>query len=274
MSDIKDRFVKIVKTTTGKVLNPKHITVSKVRVNDNPDINRNTVCFLTSTVNGEFKGGMQFYYNRLDLSKVFQDQTPNIQLEYGTRVTTRDIATALATRYGLDLLPEDIQPSGEFYISAFPYEVTLLATLDSLCVTGTVTVRIVDAGEALSTAMANANLDGLNPPNGSVDNKIQGAVYSWNWVAQPQVAALLTDIELNAVVPDTLIPYLNQLSGQTWVSTDTPAPFNLKGATLSYRGKREDHPSYAAGGKHGQLYTVDLSGLATNIGGELLLTLE
>lgn len=270
MSDIKERFVKIVKTTTGEELDPRQIEVSKVGPNTNPDFKRNTECFIMAYDSGKLKGGMMHYFNRLDLGKIFQEQVPTIQMEYGTRTDTRRLAALLAERYGLDLLPSDVEPSGEFFLSTFPYDIELIAAQGNLCVTGRVSLRIVDAGEELSRVMGVTSLSGLNPPNGSLDGKIQGSLYSWNWVAQPQLVSILSGVSVGAVIPATVLPYLNQLSGATWVDSPTAAEFNIHGATLAYVGQRDNHPVYANSAKRGMIYVVALGPLASNIGGELI----
>lgn len=274
MHDIKARFVKIVNTTTGNELNPADVEVRNLKPNTNADLKRNTECFLMAMENGTLKGGMKFYYNRLDLAKIFRDHMPVIEMEYGTRTTTREIATALAERYGLDLFPTDVEPSGEFYLSAFPYDIKLISTAGNYCVTGEVTVRIVDAGAQLSTVMGVTSLSGLNPPNGNLDGKIQGALYSWNWKAQPQLAELLHGVSVGAVVPATILPYLGQLSGETWVDSATPAEFNMHGAKLVYSGQRDDHPYYSSLGRSEYLFVIELTDAATNIGGQLLFAVE
>ena len=165
---------------------------------------------------------MNFYYNRLDLGKVFRDTAPVIEIEYGSRITTRQLAAMVAERYGLDLYPEDVQPSGEFYISTLPYDIQILAEPGSLCVVGSVIVRLVDVGSQLSTVMGVTNLSGINPPNGNLDNKNQGATLSWNWEASPQLVEILGALSVGDAVPSTVLPYLDQLTqyyipGATWV---------------------------------------------------------
>lgn len=277
MSDMKVRFAKIVKTTTGQDLDPRDIIVRNLRVNDNPDFKRNTRCFLMASANGKLQAGMSFYYNRLDLGKVFRDTAPVVEVEYGSRVTTRQLAVMVAERYGLDIYPEDIQTSGEFYIATLPYDIQILAEPGSMCVIGTVNVRLVDVGAQLSTVMGVTNLNGINPPNGNLDDKIQGATLSWLWEATPQIEAVLDAVQIDALVPDTMLPYLTQLTQQTiadavWVNTETPSEFNLNGATLVYSGLRDNHPDYAVAGLRDYLYVIKLGDNATRIGGELLFT--
>lgn len=277
MSDMKERFARIVKTTTGQPLNPKDIIVRDVRPNDNPDLKRNTRCFLMAVANGKLKHGMDFYYNRLDLGKIFRDQTPTIEMEYGTRTTTRGIAAILADRYGLEIYPDDIEPSGEFHLSNFPYDITLFATAGSLCVVGEVSVRLVDAGASLVDVMGVTNLAGVNPPNGNLDNKNQGATLSWNWEASPQLVEILGALTVGEAVPSTVIPYLDQLTqvyipAATWVDQPEPAEYNMYGATLVYSGLRDNHPEYGAAGKRDYLYVIALTDAATRVGGELLFS--
>lgn len=274
MSDIKTRFAKIVKTTTGEALDPKQIVVSKVKPNTNPDIKRNTECFIMAYAQGKLKGGMMYHYNRLDLGKIFQEQIPNIQMEYGTRTDTRKLATLLAERYGLDLLPEDVEPSGEFYLSTFPTEIELIAAEGNLCVTGRVKLRIIDAGEELSKVMGVTSLSGLNPPNGAVDNKIQGIMLSWNWIAPVQLLSVLSTLSVGDSVPDSVIPYLDQLSGHTWVNSDTAAEFNIHDMHLIYVGQRDDHPHYSQAGRHETIYVMSVGPLSTRVGGELIFAVE
>lgn len=270
MSDIKIRFAKIVKTTTGEALDPKQIEVSKVKPNTNPDFKRNTECFIMAFDNGKLKGGMQYYYNRLDLSKLFRDQVPNIQMEYGTRTDTRKLAAQLAERYGLDLLPTDVEPSGEFYLSTFPTEIELIAAEGNLCVTGRITLRIVDAGEELAKVMGVTSLSGLNAPNGGLDTKTPGAIMSWNWIAQPQLVDILGVLRPGDAIPDTVIPYLNQLSDRNWVKSVVEDAYNIEGATLVYAGQRDNHPYYSNSAKRGMIYVMSLGALATAVGGELI----
>ena len=275
MSDMKVRFAKIVKTTTGQDLDPRDIIIKNLRDNDNPDFKRNTRCFLLASANGKLSSGMNFYYNRLDLGKVFRDTAPVIEIEYGSRITTRQLAAMVAERYGLDLYPEDVQPSGEFYISTLPYDIQILAEPGSLCVVGSVIVRLVDVGSQLSTVMGVTNLSGINPPNGNLDNKVQGATLSWQWTASPQIQVILDNVQMDGLVPSTLLPYLTQLTqpmipDATWVDTATPSEFNLNGATLVYSGLRDNHPDYAAAGLRDYLYVIRLGDNATRIGGELM----
>lgn len=274
MSNVLERFVKIVNTVSGEDLRAADVTVRNLRQNTNRDLKRNTECFITAMENGKLKGGMTFFYNRLDLSKVFRDMTPVLEIPYGTRVTTRDIAEHLATRYGLDLFREDIEPSGEFYLSSFPYDIKLFAVPGNYCVTGELTVRIVDAGATLSTVMGVTSLSGMNPPNGELDGKIQGAIASWNWKAQPQLVSIFSALTVGDAIPVTVLPYLDQLSDVTWVNSETPAEFNIHGATLAYSGPRADHPYYSSMGRIEQIYVIALSASATNIGGELIFAVE
>lgn len=273
MASAYDRVVRIINTTTGAALRPTDVTISDVRENDNADINRNTRCQLVARNEGRLQGAGPFFYNRLDLGKLFHGQRPIIALPLGTRVTTQSLAAMLASRYGVDLLPEDVEQSGEILLQSFPRDLELVAVEGCYCVTGKVTIRIVDYGKETSEALGITGLSGLNAPNGDL-SKVQGVFYSWDWVAQTQLLDLIdAALKGDGYLTAEATPYIANLSGDAWVFDAAPAQYNLSGAKVVYKGNRDDHPVYSTGGRRDEIIVIRLSDLCTEVGGDLVIIL-
>ena len=273
MRSPNERLLDVLSQSAGVSINPSDVEIQNVRINDNADIERNTRCFLLARENGKLKGSMEFYYNRLDLSKLFYGTTPVIVQPYGARVTTQQLAAQLGQQFGIELYAEDVEQSGEIYLTKFPYSLELKAQPGSYVVTGSLTIQLVDSGTNVGVAMGVANLNGLNPPNGDF-SKIQGCLYSWDWLAQPELAALLRGLPVDAVVPADVAAYLTELDATyDWVSTTNPAPANLSGAQLIYLGNRDSHPVYASGARRDEIVVIRLTNLSTEVGGELVISL-
>jgi len=273
MRSAYERLLDVVNKTAGFQLQVSDVEINNVRENDNTAIARNTRCFLVSRENGRLKGSMNFFYNRLDLSKLFYGQVPVLVLPYGSRVTTQQVAEQLGTTFGIELLGEDVVQTGEIYLTKFPYELELEAQPGSYAVVGSLTVKIVEQGSNVGVAMGVTSLSGLNPPNGDF-TKIQGCLYSWNWLAQPDFAAILRNLQIGDAIPTEALPFLKELDElRTWVDSETPAAANIHNAKLVYLGNRDASPDYGSGARQDEIAVIRLSDLSTEVGGELVISL-
>lgn len=273
MRSPNERLLDVLSKSAGIHLNPADVEIQNVRVNDNPDIDRNTRCFLLARENGKLKGSVDFYYNRLDLGKLFYGTTPVLTQAYGSRVTTQQLAAQLGQQFGVELYAEDVEQSGEIYLTKFPYTLELKAQPGSYVVVGSLTIQLVDSGNNVGVVLGVSNLNGLNPPNGDF-TKIQGCLYSWNWLTQPGLAEILRGLQVGNTVPATVAPFLSELDGTyTWVSDSNPAPANTSGAVLTYLGNRDNHPTYASGARRDEIAVIRLTESSTEVGGELVISL-
>lgn len=273
MRSPNERLLDILSKSAGISLNVSDVEIRNVQVNENTDIDRNTRCFLMARENGKLRGSMDFYYNRLDLGKLFYGSVPTITQAYGSRVTTQQLAEVLGQQYGVELYGDDVEQSGEIYLTKFPYNLTLKAQPGSYVVTGELEIKIVDSGNNLGTVMGVSTLSGLNPPNGDF-SKIQGCLYSWNWLAQPSLAEILRGLTIDSGIPASVAEWLSELDETyTWVSVDQPAPANLFGAVLTYLGNRDNHPNYASGSRRDEIAVIRLGAQSTEVGGELVISL-
>ena len=269
-----ERLFEVLKKNTAIKLNVSDIEIRNVRENDNTDIFRNTRCLLLARPNGKLRGTMEFYYNRLDLGKIFHGMVPTLVYSYGDRVTAQQLAERLGREFGLDLFGDDVDPSGEIYLTRFPQTVRLTARPGSYCVTGAIDVQLAETGTDLTVAMGVTSLAGLNPPNGDF-RLIQGCLYSWDWVAQPDLAEILRELPIGAKVPPSVSPYLTALDGQrTWGTSNDVTPANIHDSTLMYRGYRDNHPDYGNGLRRDEIVVIRLNdSLNSEIGGELVIGL-
>lgn len=274
MRSPNERLFEVLKKNTTIKLNVSDIEIQNVRVNDNTDIFRNTRCLLLARPNGKLRGTMEFYYNRLDLRKVFHGMTPTLIYNYGERVTTQQLAERLGKDFGLELYGDDVEQSGEIYLTRFPQTVRLEARPGSYCVTGYIDVELAETGTDLTVAMGVTTLSGLNPPNGDF-RLIQGCLYSWEWVAQPDLAEILRSTPVGDKVPPEVAPYLTALDGQrTWGSSSDVTEANIHDASLVYLGNRDNHPDYGNGMRRDEIAVIRLNdSLNSEIGGELVIGL-
>lgn len=274
MRSANERLIEVLKKTTGQSLSVADVEISSVRVNDNQSISRNTRCLLLSRANGRLTGTMEFYYNRLALDRVFFGQTPVLIYNYGDRVTTQQLVARVGEQFGLELYADDVNPSGEIYLTQFPTTVKLTARPGHYCVTGEIEVQLQNAGTNLAVAMGATSLAGINPPTGDF-SRIQACFYSWNWTAQQTLADLLRATPVGANVPVEAAPLLTQLDGvRTWVVESYAAPANLHQAKLAYIGNRENHPYYGTGMRRDEIAVITLDGnLNTDLAGDLVISL-
>lgn len=274
MASSHERVVRIINTTTGAKLVPSDVSISNVRVNTNPDIDRNTACQLTATSEGRLTGAGPYFYNRLDLGKMFFGQRPTVDMPTGSRITTQELAAMLRDKYSVDIQPEDIEASTSYYVNSFPFDLELVATEGSYCVTGKVTARIIETGAPIDEAMGVRTLSGINAPNGDL-SKWQGVLYSWGWAAPLQLYMLIEAAYAgDGYLTAEAAPYIAQLSGHDWVfDADNPAQFNLAGARVVYRGSRDDHPDYASSSYPDEIAVIRLGDLCQQVGGDLVIIL-
>lgn len=269
-----ERLVDILNKSTGIRLNVSDVEIRDVRLNDNVSVSRNTRSLLLARRNGKLMGTMEFYYNRLDLGKLFHGVSPTLLYAHGDRVTTQQLAEQLGQQFGIELYGEDVEQSGEIYLTRFPHVVTLSAKPGSYCAVGTLEVTLSERGTNVAEVLGVSSLSGLNPPNGNFD-LIQGCLYSWDWSGQADLKTILLDAGVGNPVPTTVCPFLTELDGvRQWVDSETITNANIHGAVLSYLGPRENHPYYGTGARRDEIAVIKLNDtLNSEIGGELVISL-
>lgn len=269
-----ERLIDILNKSASVRLNASDVEIRDVRLNDNEAVSRNTRSLLLARTNGKLKGTMEFYYNRLDLSKLFHGVSPTLLAAHGDRVTTQQLAEQLGQQFGIELSGDDVEQSGEIYLTRFPYVVTLTAKPGSYCAIGSLDVTLSERGSNVAEVLGVSSLSGLNPPNGNF-SLIQGCLYSWDWSGQAELKTILLDAGVGNPVPATVCPFLTELDGQReWVDSETITNANIHGAVLSYFGPRENHPYYGTGARRDQIAVIKLNDtLNSEIGGELVISL-
>lgn len=269
-----ERLLDVFNKNSGRRLTVADFEVQNVRANDNTDVARNTRCLVVARRNGQLRGTTEYYYNRLDLGKLFHGVKPVVLAEHGERVTYQIVAERLAAQYGVELYGSDVVPSGEILVTKFPHPIKLTAKEGHYVVQGELEVELMDIGTDLNVAMSAPNLSGLNPPNGDF-TKIQGCLYSWNWTAQPELAAMLRSLPIGARIPVEAKDFLTALDGKrVWEVSNYKVPANLHMATLRYVGNRDNHPDYGTGQRRDEIAVIRLfEDLNAEIGGELVISL-
>lgn len=269
-----ERLIDILNKSTDVKLNVSDVEITNVRINENVSVSRNTRSLLLARQNGKLKGTMEFYYNRLDLGKLFHGVNPTLLYTHGDRVTTQQLAEKLGQQFGIELYGEDVEQSGEIYLTRFPTVVTLTAKPGSYCAMGSLDVILSERGSNVAQVMGVSSLSGLNPPNGNF-NLIQGCLYSWDWSGQADLKTLLRDVGVGNSIPATACVFLTELDGlRKWVDSETITNANIHGAVLSYLGPRENHPHYGTGARRDEIAVIKLNDtLNSEIGGELVISL-
>lgn len=274
MRSPNERLLDVLNKSTATKLKVSDVEITNVRTNDNESIKRNTRCLLLARENGKLRGSMEFYYNRLDLAKLFHGVNPTLLFAHADRVTTQQLAEQLGKQFGVELYGEDVEQSGEIYLTRFPTEVVLRAKPGSYCVVNELTVILSDRGTNVATALGVNTLSGLNPPNGNFD-LYQGCLYSWDWQAQADLSVLLKNIPIGGAVPAEACPFITELDGTlSWVFEASKQEANLFGSKLVYLGNRESHPDYGNGSRRDEIAVIRLNDdLNAKVGGELVISL-
>lgn len=275
MASAHERVVRIINTTTGAKLHPDDVGISNVQPNLNKQIDRNTKCQLTATVDGRLSGAGPFFYNRLDLSKMFHGQLPTVEIPSGSRLTTQELAVLVAEKYKVDIMAEDIEASTSYYINQFPFDLEIVAVEGSYCVTGSIIVRAIENGAPIEEAMGVRTLSGINPPNGDL-TKWQGVLYSWDWVAPMELYLMMQEVYAgDKIVPPAALPYIQQMAGtDPWVFDEVSrSDFNLAGSKVTFIGNRDDHPLYAASSYSNEIVVISLTDFCDRVGGDLVIAL-
>lgn len=221
---------------------------------------RNTGMVLTAKKNSGFIGTQDVTYNRLDGVALFRNVTAYLNVNLPK--TSTDLLTALNNQYGLKLTDADIIPAAiadgtnpplTNPDDPDPTPVDHVITFADTCYayTGTIPVKIgakPQVGERLSLVVTETKLDGLVYPDAASATKGQAYIYSYGVDCTPIAAFLNVQVE-GVIAADSAFPTeLNKVVPELWVSSDTAADYNLKGANVLYVGPTVNQVDNGAGG--------------------------
>lgn len=243
-----DLVIDLINAANTSTLDDTKISIGTPSIlTDNAD-GHNTGAKVSAIKGSGYIGSVDITYNRLDIALLFEKIAVNLDLGVdgsGNPVkpaTTKELLTALNTRYGLgleedDILDEAIDTSGDQ-----PWHATLNMATGSLAWLGSLDLTIgpdPEVGERLDTVILTTNLTGLMYPN-SDTGKAQAREYSWGIDAN-SIATWLDARAVDDVITDnSLSTELNKIVPEVWVFNDTaPADYNTSAAKVIYAGAND-----------------------------------
>ncbi|QOC54600.1 putative virion structural protein [Salmonella phage pSal-SNUABM-04] len=220
---------------------------------------RDSKVILTSKLSGDAGEQMEVFYHRRDLPDYILG---DVTFDREDVFTTHDFIPALNQRYGLNLLPDDLE---DLPVSGNAH--TVIAEALSHEWRGQVTLNIV-VGVPLADVIPNTQLDGLLYPDHQDVSVGQASLYSYDvdasslksWI--PSLQAGNADMAAFAKAFSTVVPEL-------WVGTNDAVPYNLQQAGYLYY--KETAKVVGANPAFKYVLGLELSPLCTNFQGTLNL---
>lgn len=220
---------------------------------------RDSKVILTSKLSGDAGAEVPVFYHRRDLPDYILG---DVSFDSIGVQTTHDFIPALNDRYGLNLLPDDLE---DLPVVGSAHTVT--AQVLSHEWRGKVNLVII-TGVPLADVIPNTQLDGLVYPDHQDITKGQASLYSYDvdasslrsWI--PSLQAGNADMAAFAKAFSTVVPEL-------WVASNDKVPYNLQHA--SYEGYSDTAAVVGANTKFKKILQLELSPLCSNFQGMLNL---
>lgn len=161
MTLAKEMLVELINRTNGTSLPPSTLRIATPHRNSNEAIDRDTYCVVSGIFKEGFFGSKRYYYNRLDLAKIFNKIDPAVRSEPTVIESTHDVIPLLIERYGLRIEPSDVVKE-PLDTTELPVTFTLRAA-DKHAWIGEVQVTIVPDGPPfLRDVVLNLDLGDIN----------------------------------------------------------------------------------------------------------------
>lgn len=228
---------------------------------------RNSFVRIAATPLANATGATFVYYNRLDFTAMFTDETGIqpliVPVDFDTVFTAWDVVPFINQYYGLMLEPKDVL---EETINRGDWTVQLKAHPDSLGWIGEVPVQLVRGDALVPTNFTDVKIAPYAYPY--FNTKVgQGAIYSYPWRFDNFAAELQG---MGTTTNETrLAQILKSVTADNWMVYRSPVDFNLKEATVVYNGKNSrDLPTNPS---VDNVMVIELSLYCLNFGGRLYL---
>lgn len=162
MTLAKKMLVELINRTNNTAVKAETLRFATPHKNTVASIDRDTYCVVSGIFKEGFFGSKRYYYNRLDLAKIFNKVAPLIRSEENVLTTIHQVVPLLVARYGLRIEPVDVVDDA-VDTSSLPYSFTLKAVEGSHAWQGEVVVTISSAElPYLSDVVLNTDLGDLN----------------------------------------------------------------------------------------------------------------
>lgn len=225
-------------------------------IEENREGHNTGVVIRASNIEDGYIGNKTFTYYRKSLSTLFHKVKPSLDLRNVTR--HEDAIKAINDRFGLELDANEfvsVKPSLDqgFFLKPIPENYEYIGEI------------MFTHAIPLSTVKKN-RVEGFNYPSNATD-MIQGSIYSKN--VDKVVSVYFTTLKQGDSVATALAARLiSYYTRDTWVLSETPSEFNLRGAVVKSCEKD-------ASVEDGHLYNVIISldkNYCTNVANELHFT--
>ncbi|QXO09586.1 hypothetical protein pEaSNUABM11_00162 [Erwinia phage pEa_SNUABM_11] len=222
---------------------------------------RDSSVVLTSKLKDDEGSEVEVFYHRRPLPDYIKDNNT-----FGDEdiLSAHDILLAINERFGLNILPEDLEDTPRSGNA-----MTLTAEPLSHEWRGNVVIELKPAVQ-LNTVLTATQLDGLLYPDhqGALDVG-QAYIYSRD-IDFSHVKKFLNLLAVGVDLDDTaLAEQVNKCVPELWVSQDAPAPYNLRDASVVFVGEPKD--LVGANTAYSQVVSIRLSDKCTNFQGVLNL---
>ncbi len=129
---------------------------------------RNTKVRVTATESSKAFGSMNIWYDRLDIARLFEISSIEVELHTAQVNSTKDLLPELNLLYGLGLEAEDIVDE-QLVTDDRPINAEIKMQPTCLAFTGTLLVTLVDGLVSLESIITQPVLDGLKYPDPAPD---------------------------------------------------------------------------------------------------------
>lgn len=173
MTLAKTMLVELINRTNNTAISPTSVRIAAPHPNTVPWIDRDTYCVVSGMFKEGFYGSKRYYYNRLDLGKIFNKIDAVIRSEPGAITTIHQAIPLLVARYGLRIEVGDVVNDG-LDTRTLPVTFLLVAREDSHAWKGQVYVTLATgqlpflSEVILNTDLGDLNLGGPTLPGGDL----------------------------------------------------------------------------------------------------------
>lgn len=252
MSVAKNKLLALVNRDNATSFVEDQVTIGVPAVNPDVAIIRDTKLRIDAVVGKGFRGHVEVWYNRIDLSVLFKNVSANVGLEITEGMTADALLPLINEKYGTDFEVEDFEAAEALAVEGGT--ATFTAKADNVAYTSSFDVKYGLEEIALDSVILVTTLTGFNYPN-SDTSKGQAAIYSFNLDGSTQPDNYWATLALGPVT-ETIVTPFNQAYrvDEDWIfdmSADTnpegtpipPMDYNLAGAVVIYNGATDAAPA-------------------------------
>ncbi|AXF51287.1 putative virion structural protein [Erwinia phage Wellington] len=222
---------------------------------------RDSSVVLTSKIKDDEGSQVEVFYHRRPLPDYIKNNNT-----FGDEdiASAHDILTAINDRFGLNILPDDVEDTPRSGNA-----ITLTAEPLSHEWRGDVVIQLKPAVQ-LNSVLTNTQLDGLQYPDHQ-DALTVGQAYIYSRDTDfSHIKKFLNTLAVGLDLDDTaMAEQVNKCVPELWVSEDAPAAYNFRDATVVFVGEPKDR--VGANTAFTNVVSIALSDKCTNFQGVLNL---